>query len=384
MPTPSATTLVNAASVTGAVSVTAGSTVSLTLASTFGVRSVEYSIVGSDDATVAYPTVTPGSNFSATFAMPTGYGQGYLVQTVINGGRDELGRAAVGYTHRFIVGVAMNGTVPAVLGETTERGTDGWLPVLNEALRGDYELASPRAYGSAQNDEFDTDTLASGWAAYEPFAGAAATISYDTVNTYDTAHTTAGTVRVSLNAARRPSWMLIQAPDDGNATAPDRGYIIHKSVTLGTNAIIWARMKIGRIGATLADSSIGICLGASSGSLFNHDNQVAVWLNHSAAGPAAQARLDRVDAGVYASVGTSSGSGLGLGCEHVVIHKRGTVYHGWAGTNAGSWFYLGSYTHASTLDRVGICVLNTGVDAPGVCVSGVDFVRFIAAENFLL
>lgn len=384
MPTPSATTLVNAASVTGAVSVTAGSTVTLTLASTYGVRSVAYSIVGSDDATVAYPTITPGSSFSATFVMPTGYGQGYLVQTVINGGVDDLGRSTLGYTHRYIIGVPINGVVPAVLGETTERGTDGWLPVLNETIRGDYELASPRAYSNALNDEFDTDTLASGWAAYQPFTGAAATISLDTVDAYDTAHTAAGTVRVNVNPARRPSWMLIQAPDDGNATAPDRGYVIHKSVTLPTNVIVWARLKFGRIGATLADSSIGLCLGASSGSLFDHDNQVAVWLNNSAAGPVPQARLDRVDAGVHAVVGTSSGSGLGLGGEHVVIHKRGTVYHGWAGTNGGNWFYLGSYTHASTLNRVGICVLNTGVDAPGVCVAGVDFVRFITAENFLL
>lgn len=132
--TPSATTLVNAASVTGAVAVAASSAVNLTLASTFGVRSVTYTIVGNHASTASNPTITPGAGFSASFTMPAGAGQAYLIETVINGGFDDNGSAAAGYRHRYVIGVNEVDSVPGALGEKTERGTHGWLKLLNTAL----------------------------------------------------------------------------------------------------------------------------------------------------------------------------------------------------------------------------------------------------------
>jgi hypothetical protein len=130
--TPSATTTVNGSAVSGAIAVAASSTVTLALASTFGVRSVSYTIVGNHESAATNPTITSGSDFTATFPMPAGTGQAYLIETKINGGRDELGRADSAYTFRFVVGVnTASGIVPGALGEKTERGTYGWLSILN-------------------------------------------------------------------------------------------------------------------------------------------------------------------------------------------------------------------------------------------------------------
>lgn len=133
--TPSATTTVNGSAVTDAVAVAASSVVTLALASTFGVRSVTYTIVGNHSSAATNPTITPGAGFTATFTMPSGTTQGYLIEAKINSGRDELGRQAAGYRFRFIVGViGVSGLVPAVLGEKIERGTYGWIELFNSVL----------------------------------------------------------------------------------------------------------------------------------------------------------------------------------------------------------------------------------------------------------
>lgn len=132
--TPSATTTVNSATVSGAVAVAESSTVNLALNSTAGVRSVSYTVYGNSDSSLSNPTITPGSNSAASFTMPTGGAQGYGIETVVNNGVDTSGRVVAGYKFRFIVGVVgANGLVPGVLGEKLERGTYGHLPLINAA-----------------------------------------------------------------------------------------------------------------------------------------------------------------------------------------------------------------------------------------------------------
>lgn len=65
--------------------------------------------------------------------MPSGAGQGYLVQCVVNNGRDDEGQVQASLTKRAIVGVvAASGQVPFVAGETNERSaTYGWVMALN-------------------------------------------------------------------------------------------------------------------------------------------------------------------------------------------------------------------------------------------------------------
>lgn len=122
---------------TGAVAVAASSTVDLALLSTSGVNTVAWSIVGNHSSAASNPTITPAgspSGATASFVMPAGAGQAYLVQCVVNGGVDANGDADAALTKRHIVGVNnAAGFVPFCVGEELERqATHGWTEELND------------------------------------------------------------------------------------------------------------------------------------------------------------------------------------------------------------------------------------------------------------
>lgn len=128
---------VNSSTPTGAVAVAASSTVNLALLSTSGVDSVAWSIVGNHSSGAVDPTITPaGSPVGATasFPMPAGAGQAYLVRCVVNGGVDANGDADAALTKRHIVGVNdAFARVPLATGENLERSaTHGWTEHLND------------------------------------------------------------------------------------------------------------------------------------------------------------------------------------------------------------------------------------------------------------
>lgn len=140
---PSADFTINGTPLPAAVAVSYGATVTLALVSTSGVRSVEWSIVGVSEAGTVAPVITPAgspSGATATLTMPSdpggGLGRSFLVQCVINGGRDDEGTHQPGYTMRGIFGAANSaGLVPLAVGEVYERdAVQGWTDVVNRAL----------------------------------------------------------------------------------------------------------------------------------------------------------------------------------------------------------------------------------------------------------
>lgn len=123
------------------IAVSGSSTVTLALTSTSGVRTVVWSIVGNSDSSLVNPTITPGgspSGATATFTMPAGTGQGYLIKCVVNGGVDDEGVPQSQLTKTAIVGVnSASGYIPFVNGETYERdATYGWVKLLNQVISG--------------------------------------------------------------------------------------------------------------------------------------------------------------------------------------------------------------------------------------------------------
>jgi len=135
----SATFTVNGSAVTGAVAVAAESSVALALSSTSGVRTATWSVEGNHSTAATDPTITPAgtpSGVTASFPMPAGAGQAYLVQCVINGGVDLEGNAVTAYTARAVIGVVGgHGYVPLAAGEAYERSaTHGWASDLNAIL----------------------------------------------------------------------------------------------------------------------------------------------------------------------------------------------------------------------------------------------------------
>jgi hypothetical protein len=126
---------VNTAAVPPEASVSASSTVTLALTDT-GFRTAAWSIVGNSSPSLTNPTITPAGSplgATATFSMPAGTGQAYLVQCVVNGGRDDEGVTQPNYTKRAVIGVAgTSGIVPFCVGETYERdAVYGYLEDLN-------------------------------------------------------------------------------------------------------------------------------------------------------------------------------------------------------------------------------------------------------------
>lgn len=126
----------NGSSVPPELAVAASSLVTLALTSISGVRTIVWSIVGNSGPALVNPTITPASSPSgatATFTMPAGTGQGYVVQCQVNGGVDDEGVVQSQLTKRAIIGV-LNGAgfVPFCYGETDERSsTFGYIAALN-------------------------------------------------------------------------------------------------------------------------------------------------------------------------------------------------------------------------------------------------------------
>lgn len=141
---PSSSFTINGSAHPPAVTVTAGSTVTLALTSTTGVSTIAWSIVGGSDSTQAIPTITPAGSpngATATFVMNATVGDvglSWVVKCVVNDGRDEEHQVVSSYTSNGLVGViSANGLLPFAMGETTERNaTHGIADDLNTAFTG--------------------------------------------------------------------------------------------------------------------------------------------------------------------------------------------------------------------------------------------------------
>jgi hypothetical protein len=154
-----ATFTVNGNAVSGAMAVAAGSAVTLAVSNTSGINLVSWSVVGTDRASHASPTITasgspPGA--SASFTMPAdagdGLGQGYIIQAIATDG----GSPAQTSTFSAVIGVASaNGIVPIAADEESERGTHGWIEAINSLMSG----AEPRVSGIATTTDATTTTV---------------------------------------------------------------------------------------------------------------------------------------------------------------------------------------------------------------------------------
>lgn len=134
----SANFTINGSATPPAIAVTASTTVTLALTDT-SFRTAVWSFIGNHSPSATNPTITPGGSplgATATFPMPSGAGQSYIVQCVVNNGRDDEGAEQASLTKTALVGVlGANGKLPFAAGETFERhATYGWVIDLNALL----------------------------------------------------------------------------------------------------------------------------------------------------------------------------------------------------------------------------------------------------------
>lgn len=132
---PSASFTVNTLATPPERAVAAGSTVALALVSTSGVNTVQWSFVSDSADALSTPTITTGGTpdgATASFTMPAGAAQGFIVQCIINNGTDAEGNPQSAYTKKALIGVVgAAGIIPATLGEKYERDSVyGWQMLL--------------------------------------------------------------------------------------------------------------------------------------------------------------------------------------------------------------------------------------------------------------
>jgi len=245
----------------------------------------------------------------------------------------------------------------------------GNLPPGDEQSNLWFPPASPHAY----NDEFDSDTLDASWSGWS-FTLASAISLVTGVDVYDGSYT-GNNLRYALNQSTRRSWCLLQAK-------PNTSELMYKTITVPTNLLIMARLKFNQYYQTADATDRGVLIGMFKDSSGHPDanNYAMCQLNTTASGGVFQGRF-----AVTTPIDnrTSDVDSQGQALEYVAIHKIGTTYHGWIGTSAGNWIYMGSGVEATALPHVAIYVSSSSTNKPGLGVVGVDFIRFYETDNFL-
>lgn len=235
----------------------------------------------------------------------------------------------------------------------------------------------------AQDDEFEETTL-SGWAVQNLTAVAVGSISYNTVDAYDTTFNSGNAMRINAHTSGRRSWAIIQTPGSSDEFA------LFKAYTLPTNLLMYSRMqwtqKASGLGALAGDADFALAFMTAATGVPTTASRILLHINVTTAG------VYRAEYSYYTTGGsrtviktTDDVDSRGQAIEYLAIHKVGTTYHGWAGT-ASNWIWLSSVTEATvgfTPDLVGFCqhqVSTTSIVNP----VGADFIRFQETDKFLL
>lgn len=119
---------------TGSVNVGVAATITLSLVSTDGVRSVVYTVVGTDESGGTY-TVTPGANFTATLTSGAAK-TALLIRCQVNGGVETSSTGVTSAGNLVKTGKSYVTTEYGVVGEGLESSpTYGWAKWLNPLLK---------------------------------------------------------------------------------------------------------------------------------------------------------------------------------------------------------------------------------------------------------
>jgi hypothetical protein len=244
---------------------------------------------------------------------------------------------------------------------------------------GSSNLWFPPDTAHAEDDEFDLVTLDSDWAAYNQDDDAAGTFDTTTAIDFYGTFNSGNALRVSANSTYRPSWLQVQVP------ARSKYYLITKAYTFPTNVLIWTRLKFTQEdqgNQTNNDGTVGLAITANSSGDPDVDNVLELYMNEPD-NDSIKASVWRCEGTSWMQVGgsTDSVASEGQAIEYAAIHKVGSNYHLWVGTES-NWIYLSSTTLSFTPARIGFVFQN--VNTAPTLVSGADFIRFIETDKFVL
>lgn len=224
-----------------------------------------------------------------------------------------------------------------------------------------YPPDSPHAW----DVEFDSESFPVGWS--ETW-----TPSTDLIDVYGNTATT-GVPRRQIHSYRRSHYSA-QPPSDGAV------YYLHRQETLPTNLLVWARLTIQVLGPGAPvnnDAGFGLVMAADDGGgLPDLNNRMTVWINESDTNTL-QTEVQRAVGGAVTVVhlGNNLVEMPQPSC-YAAIHKIGTDYHFWIGSDAGSWIYAGTYSNAWTMEHIGLVMSNASASGPANKLMHCDFIRF--------
>jgi len=237
------------------------------------------------------------------------------------------------------------------------------------------------AIAHVQDDEFEEDTF-TGWSVQNLTTPAVGSISANTVDPYDTTFTSGNAVRANTHNNGRRSWALFQPPASGDEFA------VYKAYTLPTNLLMVSRpmfaQKTAGQGGVAGDCNFGIALFTASGGVPTDASRVVLHINVTQTG------VYRAESSYYSTGGTRSDihtatdvDTQGQAIRYLAIHKVGTTFHTWCGTDS-NWIWMTAHTSVGfTPDMVGF-VLKQVSSSNIVNPCGADFIRFQETDKFLL
>lgn len=240
------------------------------------------------------------------------------------------------------------------------------------------ELFAKPASPNADDDEFE-GTIDGAWNFHN---NASALTSSGAPTVY--ADVSAGTdYRLVHDSTDRPSWVLFQ-PEGINVQ-------MHKSITLGTNTLIWARIGLRMWHGVPVNNDIAIALSlwADAAGTASTTDSIRFFMTETDTSIQTPRLLIR-EGNVSVLDERMSGSDVDPdgphAFEYLAIHKIGSEYHFWIGSAAGDWCWWTSHTYAGTaLVRVGIYTGTAGSDVnPGTPLSMCDFIRRVDTTDFVL
>ena len=221
------------------------------------------------------------------------------------------------------------------------------------------------------DDEFESNTLDAAWAApYNVAAGGGITLATtDTIDPYDGGWSPAYQGRYNVNTTHRPSFLMLQGNNVNVQT--------NKPITLATNMFCYVRFSFHsdtiiannevlgeiRFGQDAYNNTARLTFANTDSNKLNVDYKVNI-------------------SGSANNIGsTTDVDSKGQAIEYVAIHKVGTTYHGWAGTES-NWIYLGSHTANYNSSGTIRLILNGEEFGQSEKIVGFDFVRFIETDKF--
>ena len=234
----------------------------------------------------------------------------------------------------------------------------------------------PPAAANAADDEFNSTSLDSDWLIYNFTDDAAGSVSTDVIDFYGTFNS-GNAVRVNAHPASRPSWALVQIP------ARSKYYTMTKAYSFPTNVLVWMRAKFTQeTSIANNDGTVGLMFSATADSHDDPQNGLFLYFNEPD-GNIIRTSVWKRESGTWAQVGNVSTDvdSQGQALEYAAIHKVGSNYHLWVGTES-NWIYLDKTTLNFTPTRAGFVFQSVNV-AP-TPMSGIDFIRFVATDKFLL